>query len=55
MIARRAGPADADVTLAGPVGELTLWLSGRRGAARVDLTPADHPLAADLRTARLGV
>lgn len=54
-IVHAADPASADVTLAGGVGELTLWLSGRREAARGDLSPADHPLAAALRTARLGV
>lgn len=51
---RKADPALADVTLSGQVGELTLWLSGRRGAADVVLSPADHPLAEDLRRAPLG-
>ena len=45
---------DPQVTITGPAGELALFLSGRQGAARVEVTgPAD--LAERLRTARLGI
>lgn len=53
-LVRGADPTAADVTLSGPVGELTLWLSGRRYAAAVELTPTDTPFAVDVLTARLG-
>lgn len=54
-IARGADPAAADVRLTGSVGELTLWVSGRTQAAQVTLSPGEHPLAAALAAARLGI
>lgn len=54
-LVRGADPDDADATIAGTVGELTLWLSGRRDAATVEITPADTPFAIEVQTVRLGV
>jgi uncharacterized protein (TIGR03085 family) len=48
---RGSGPR---LTLAGDPGELTMFGSGRQGAARVEIT-GDASLAAQLRTASLGV
>lgn len=54
-LVRAADSAAADVTITGPVGELTLWLSGRRGSAAVVVAPTDTPFAQDLLTVRLGI
>jgi uncharacterized protein (TIGR03085 family) len=45
---------DRTVTLTGPVGELALFLSGRREAARVELT-GDPEAVEVIRTVALGV
>jgi hypothetical protein len=42
------------VTLEGPAGELTLFLSGRQRAALVEITGPAEPVER-LRTARLGI
>jgi uncharacterized protein (TIGR03085 family) len=55
-VGRERRPADpgASATLSGEPGELLLWLSGRKAAARVHLDgPAD--LVAALRDAPLGI
>jgi uncharacterized protein (TIGR03085 family) len=51
VITGRGGP---DVELAGPPGELLLFLMGRQAHARVELTGPDE-IVNSLRTARLGV
>jgi uncharacterized protein (TIGR03085 family) len=48
------GAASPDVELSGDVGELTLFLSGRQRAARVDITGPEE-IANRLRAARLGI
>jgi uncharacterized protein (TIGR03085 family) len=52
VVAGRGG--DAPVTVAGPAGELVLFVFGRQGHARVDIV-ADDATAERLRVARLGL
>jgi uncharacterized protein (TIGR03085 family) len=53
-VGRRSTSDGATVRLAGDPGELTIFLSGRQPAARVELTGPDE-LTARLATARLGI
>jgi len=55
LLPRKDDAATPDVTLSGPVGELTLYLYGRRDAAKVELSPSTHPLAAEVASVKLGV
>ena len=50
----RAGAGGAELEILGEPGELTLWLTGRKGVAQVQLTGPEEPLAA-LTTAKFAL
>ncbi len=51
---KHLGGGDRPVTMVGSIGEITLYLFGRRGAARVDLV-GDPAACAELSGGRLGI
>ena len=51
---KHVGGGDRPVTMVGSIGEITLYLFGRRGAARVDLV-GDPAACAELSGGRLGI
>ncbi len=55
LLVRRADPATAGAELSGPAGEILLYLSGRRGAARVTLAGDDTGLVKALESSPMGL